>query len=100
MVGEDVDGGDAAEVAPVVTVGGGTQSGIVVEDVLSGEELRPVGQYDVVLGEALLDQGRRGHHHDEAVTEPEGEYVSVGSGESREGSVHGWLEVVEVANDG
>lgn len=43
VVGEDVDGGDAAEVAPVVAVRGGTQGGVVVEDVLPREETRTVG---------------------------------------------------------
>jgi len=35
--GEDIDGDDAAEVAPVVAVGGGPHAGVVVEEVLPGE---------------------------------------------------------------
>lgn len=33
--GEDVKGGNAAEVAPVLTIGAGSHGGVVVEDVLS-----------------------------------------------------------------
>jgi len=35
--GEDIDGDDAAKVAPVVAVGGGPHAGVVVEEVLAGE---------------------------------------------------------------
>jgi len=53
--GENVEGGDAAEVAPVVTVGTGADGGVVVEDVLSGEGGEAVGQCKVVFGEAFLE---------------------------------------------
>jgi len=52
--GENVEGSDAAEVAPVITVGAGPYSGVVVEDVLSGEGALAVGQGNVVFGEAFL----------------------------------------------
>ena len=52
--GENVEGSDAAEVAPVLAVGAGPDSGVVVEDVLSGEGAGAVGQANVVFGEAFL----------------------------------------------
>lgn len=53
--GEDVEGGDAAEVTPVLAIGGGPQGCVVVEDVFSGEEAGAVGEDDVVFGEAFLE---------------------------------------------
>lgn len=57
---EDLDGGDAAEVSPVVAVRGEGDVGVVIAEMLAGEEARAVGQDDVVFGEALAnDRGRR-----------------------------------------
>ncbi|WVZ20871.1 hypothetical protein V8G54_008193 [Vigna mungo] len=55
--GENVEGGDATEVAPVVTVGTGTDGGVVVENVFSGERGKAVGQGKVVFGETFLECG-------------------------------------------
>ena len=57
MCREDIEGDDAADVAPVVAVGGNRHGGVVVADVFSGEERRPVREDDVVFGEAFLDDG-------------------------------------------
>lgn len=46
---EDFNGGDSAEVAPVVAVWRPREGGVVVAKVLSGEESRAVGEYDVIL---------------------------------------------------
>lgn len=71
--GEGLERGDAPEVAPVVAVGGGGDGLVVVAHVLSREELRPVGQNDVVFREAFLrDVGGRDHHQ-KAAPKPEGE---------------------------
>lgn len=70
---EDVDGDDAAEVAPVVAVGGNGDGGVVVPYILAGEEVRAVGQDDVVLGEAFLHRERRRNDDDKTGAEPEGE---------------------------
>jgi len=64
--GEEFEGGDAAEVAPVVTVGGGAEGGVVVEDVFAGEEAGAVGEGEVVFGEAVLEKGVGGDDDDEA----------------------------------
>lgn len=57
--GENVHGGDAAEVAPELAVGARPHGGVVVEDVLSREGAGSVGQGDVVSGETFLERGGR-----------------------------------------
>ena len=71
--GEDLDRGEAAEVAPVVAVRGEGDGGVVVANVLGRDEPGPVGENDVVFREAVLDGGRGGDDHDEPVAETEGE---------------------------
>lgn len=66
VCGEEFEGGDAAQVAPVVAVGGGSKGGVIVEDVFAGEEAGPVGEGDVVFGEAVLEEGVGGDDDDEA----------------------------------
>ena len=58
MGGEDLDSGDAAEVAVVVAVGCPHHNGVVVAEVFSHEQAGPVGEDDVVFGEAFLGGGR------------------------------------------
>jgi len=43
----------------VLAVGAGPHGSVVVEDVLSGEGARSVGQGDVVFGETRLEGGGR-----------------------------------------
>ena len=71
--GENLERHDAAEVAPVVAVGGNGDGGVVVPYILAGEEVRAVGQDDVVLGEAFLHRERRRNDDDKTGAEPEGE---------------------------
>ena len=52
--GEELDDSDAAEVAPVGTVGGPDEGGIVEVDVFPRDEAGAVGEDDVVLGEAFF----------------------------------------------
>lgn len=87
--GEDLGARQAPEVAPVVAVGGADEGSVVVADVLPDDEARPVGQDDVVLGEALLRHIGRRHHHHEAATEAEGEDWPELLGEVLEGSMEG-----------
>ena len=71
--GEDLDRGEAAEVAPIVAVGGEDDGAEVVANVLARDELGPVGENDVIFRETLLNSGRGGDHHHEPVAEAEGE---------------------------
>ena len=61
--GENLEGGDSPEVSPVVSVVSPGHAGVVVADVLSGQELGAVGENDVVLGQAFFG-GRRGRNKD------------------------------------
>ena len=99
--GEDLDGRDAADVAPVGPVVGGADDGVVVCEVFSGGEVDAVGEGDVVLGEAFLSEGKGGDDEDGAGAEAE-EEDAVGAVTGREAAeclVERLLEVVEVAND-
>ena len=98
--GENVEGGDAAEVAPEIAVGAGSDGAVVVEDVLSGEGAGSVGQGDVVFGETFLEGGGRRNDDGETRTEPEGEDVAVRLGHALEEAVEGALEEIEVADYG
>jgi hypothetical protein len=69
MRGEHLDGGNAAEVAPVGAVAGGAQRGVAVGEVAQGGEPRAVGEGDVVGGQALLGDGGVGDVDHEAGAE-------------------------------
>ncbi|ONK64791.1 uncharacterized protein A4U43_C07F29960 [Asparagus officinalis] len=72
--GEDLDRGDAAQVAPVGAVVGGTDGGVAVGAVLGGGRLGPVGEREVcVAGEALVGEGGGGDDEDGAGPEAEEE---------------------------
>lgn len=58
MGGEELDGGDAAKVAPVGPIASAAEGGVVVAYVLQGGEAGTVGEGDVVLREALVNGGR------------------------------------------
>lgn len=57
MIGEYLEGADAAEVAPVIPVGSCDHGCVVIRDVLGEDEVWAVREDDVVLGEALLGDG-------------------------------------------
>lgn len=63
---EDINGDDAAKVAPMFAIGRRTHARVVVEQILSGEEAWPVSENDVVFGEAFLNQGWGGDDHNKA----------------------------------
>lgn len=97
--GEDLEGGDAAKVAPVGAVGRPYKSGVVVAEVLSGEESGAVEEGGVVLSEAGFGGGGGGDDEGGAGAEAEGEDGAVASGEGGEGLVEGFFEEVEVAEE-
>lgn len=98
--GEELEGGDAAEVSPVVTIGGPGEAGVVVGHDSPRHQARAVGEDDVVFGEAFL--GGRGGRDDDGGTgaESEEENGAVAVGNSGESLVERSLEEVEVADDG
>lgn len=55
MGGEEFEGGDTAEVSPMIAVWGPRQASVVVAQVFTDEEAGAVGKNEVVLlGEAFL----------------------------------------------
>lgn len=56
---EDLQGGDTAEIQPVITVRSPREARVIVPEVLPAEKPRSVGKHDVVLGKALIGGGRR-----------------------------------------
>lgn len=69
--GEHLGGGDAAQVAPVVAVGGPHEGGVAVAEVLARKQPRAVGEDDVVSCEAFLHRGGGGDDEHGAGTELE-----------------------------
>lgn len=69
MRGEDLGGGDAAEIAPVVAIGGGRDCGVVVADVLAEKKVGAVCKDSVVPSEAFFSQRLRGDEEEVADTE-------------------------------
>lgn len=93
MVGEDVDGGDAAEIAPIGPVVSTTNtSNVIIVDLLRRGEVGAVGKSDVVGREALVGDGGRGDDEDRAGTEAKEDNGTVAVGESGEGAVEGLLK--------
>ena len=72
---------------------------VVVED-LSGEGVRPVGEDDVVLGEAFFGGGGGGDQEELARAAAEEEDLAVLGGEGLKGPVDRFFEKMEVADDG
>ena len=56
--GKNFKGRDSAEVSPVVAVVSPGHAGVVVADVFPGQQLRAVGENDIVLGQAFLSSRR------------------------------------------
>lgn len=54
MRGEELEGGEAAEIAPVGSVAGGSKGGVMVGEVLAGGEFGAVCEDEVVGGKALI----------------------------------------------
>lgn len=98
--GEELDGGDAADVAPVRTVGGRRKACVVVGERFGRRELGAVCEDDVVLCEAFFSEREGGDNKDRSRAEAEKKYGAVGRGEAGEGAVEGLLEEVKVADDG
>ncbi|KAJ0979199.1 hypothetical protein J5N97_014673 [Dioscorea zingiberensis] len=69
--GEEVNGDNAADVAPMGALGGGAEGGVVVGEEALGVELWTVGEDDVELGEALGGDGEGGDDKDSARAEVE-----------------------------
>lgn len=69
--GEQLGGGDAAEVPPVVAVGSEADGGAAVSEDAGGEGVGAVGEYGVVSGEAVLGGGGRGDDDDAEPAEVE-----------------------------
>lgn len=69
--GEDLEGGDAAEVAPVDAIRGGAEVGAIIAEVLAGEELWGVGKGNIIDGEEILSNDNRGDEEDGARTKVE-----------------------------
>lgn len=83
----------------MVAVRGLGDGGVVVAEVFPYEERRPVGQNDVVFGEAFFHgRGRRYHHH-AAGAEVEQQNVAVFTRQVVECSVEGVFDEMEVADD-
>ena len=58
--GEDLDGGNTANITPVVAVRGERNGGVVVGYVFVGKELGSVRKNYIKLGEEFLGNGGRG----------------------------------------
>lgn len=99
-MGEDLEGGDAAEVAPVGAIGGGNEGVELVAEVLVEEERGPVGEGDVIDGEAFLGGGGGGDEENGARAKSEEEERAMAGRDGGEGLVEGLAEEVEVADDG
>ena len=84
MCGEGLDGGDAAEVAPVGSIVGYGKGDVVVGRVFPGGKTGTVGEGDVVLREALFGGRRGGDEDDRAGAEAEEEDGTVAVGEAGE----------------
>jgi len=82
----------------VVAVGSDGDSGAVVGDVLADEQARPVGQDDVVFGEAFLRCLCRRNDNHQAGTEPEREDFAVFLRKGVECVVERLFELVEVSD--
>lgn len=85
----------------MVAVGGPHDAGVVVAQVLSDGEARPVGEDGVVgRAEAFRGRGRRAHDDRAAGAQLKGENRAVVLGESVEGFVQRLLQQVGVADEG
>ena len=84
----------------MVAVGSHGDSGAVVADELADEQARPVGQDDVVFGEAFLCCRCRRNDNDEARTEPEREDFAVFLRKGVERVVERLFQLVEVSDYG
>lgn len=95
--GEDLGGGEAAEVPPVISIRSESDSGVIVSENPAGNGIRPVGEDGVVSGEALLGCGGRGDDDDGEAAEVKLHHGAVLLGESLQGEVRRRFEEVEVA---
>lgn len=93
-----MDGGDAAEIPPVIAVGGEANGGVNVSENSAGSRIRPVGEDSVVSGETLLHCGGRRDDDGREAAEVELHHVSVLLRQSSQGAVRHRFEEVEVAD--
>lgn len=100
MGGEELRGGNAAEVAPVGPVAGGAESGVVVGQVLRRRQVGAVGKGDVVGGEALLGGGSRGDNENLVGAKTEEEDRTMAVGKADECAVEWLLQEMEMTNEG
>lgn len=94
---EYLDGGNAAEVAPVGPVAGRPQRGVAVGEVARRGEPGAVGEGDVVVSQALLGDRGVGDVEHGAGGEVEEEHRAVRRREAGQSAVERLLEEVEVA---
>ncbi|KAL0352102.1 UNVERIFIED_CONTAM: hypothetical protein Scaly_1598900 [Sesamum calycinum] len=59
---------------------------------LPGEQVRAVGEYDIIFGQALLGGGGGGDDEDAAGAELEEDYGTVAAGDLGQGTIEGFLE--------
>lgn len=87
-------------------VGSGGHCGVLEVEVLAGEEVRAVGERDVIGGKAVLGGGGGGDGENGAGAKAEEEDGAVGCGEGGESAVEGLMphagadDEVEMAEDG
>lgn len=94
------DGCDSTHLAPVGTVFGEGEAGVIVGGEGHGRELRAVGEGDVIGGEAFVGEGGRGDDEGRAHAEAKEEDRAMSGRETGQGLVEGFFEEVEVAKDG
>lgn len=75
----------------MVAVGRPHDGGVIVAEVLPGEEAGAVGEDGIVLGEALLGGVERGDYEDRPGSEAQRDDRAVVGGESGEGAVERFL---------
>lgn len=99
MGGQDFNGGDSAEIAPVVPIGRPYEIRVVVSEPLGYNETRAICKDDVVFGQTFFDRGRRRHHENFAWPEPEKHNWTVAIWDIRQSPVDGFLQEMEMADD-
>lgn len=97
--GQDFNGGDSAEAAPVVPIRGPHEIRVVVPEALGYEETGAVGEHDVVLGQAFFGCGRGRHHENRPGAEPEKHNRTVPVRDVGESPVDGFVQEVEMADE-
>lgn len=73
---------------------------VIVAQVFACEETRPVGKDDIIVRKAFLGERRRRDDENRAGAETEGKDRTVAGSEAGKGAVKGFLEQVEMAENG